>query len=309
MAARAPAPGAHGGDGARLAAVLGIDPDEVLDLSASTNPRAPDVAALAARHLGTLTRYPDPAAAAATTAVAEALGVEGDRVLVTNGGAEAIALVAAELATGWVEEPEFSLYRRHLDAIEADGGRWRSNPNNPRGDLAPAVTTAAVWDEAFYPLATGAWTRGDAERGAVVVGSLTKVFRCPGLRAGYVVGPDAALVDRLRRRQPRWAVNGLAAELVPALIEGADLPAWQRAIVGLRCDLADVLTAAGWAVEAADAPWLLVPDARGLRGDLAAAAILVRDCASFGLPGTVRVGVPDEAGLERLQHALAVGRR
>lgn len=305
----APAPGAHGGDGARLAAVLGIDPDDVLDLSASTNPRAPDVALLASRHLGTLARYPDPGATAATTAVAEALGVDRERVLVTNGGAEAIALVAAELATGWVEEPEFSLYRRHLSAIEAGAGRWRSNPNNPRGALAPPAATAAVWDEAFYPLATGSWTRGDAERGAVVVGSLTKVFRCPGLRAGYVVGPDAALVERLRRRQPRWAVNGLAAALVPALVETADLPAWQRAIVALRADLEDVLTAAGWAVEAADAPWVLVPDAGDLRDHLAAAAILVRDCASFGLAGAARVGVPDEAGLERLQRALAGGRR
>ena len=36
------APGAHGGEGPRLAALLGIDPGEVLDLSQSLNPVAPD---------------------------------------------------------------------------------------------------------------------------------------------------------------------------------------------------------------------------------------------------------------------------
>ena len=45
-----PAPGAHGGDGPRLARALGISPDAVLDLSASLNPCAPDVAGLVARH-------------------------------------------------------------------------------------------------------------------------------------------------------------------------------------------------------------------------------------------------------------------
>ena len=52
----APAPGDHGGDGRRLAAALGIAPDEVLDLSATLNPCAPDVAALAAAHLEELSR-------------------------------------------------------------------------------------------------------------------------------------------------------------------------------------------------------------------------------------------------------------
>ena len=43
-------PPAHGGDGAALAARLGVDPKDVLDLSASLNPVAPDVAPLVAAH-------------------------------------------------------------------------------------------------------------------------------------------------------------------------------------------------------------------------------------------------------------------
>jgi histidinol-phosphate/aromatic aminotransferase/cobyric acid decarboxylase-like protein len=295
-----PAPGPHGGDGTAVASALGVDPASVLDLSVSLNPFAPDVRTLAVRHVDALARYPDPRPATAT--LAAAIGVEADRVVLTNGGSEAIALVAAELGPGWVDEPDFSLYRRHLPAVQAGAPVWRSNPRNPTGELATPGTTAAVWDEAFYPLATGAWTRGDA--GAVVVGSLTKVFACPGLRLGYVLAPDARLTDRLRARQPRWAVNGLAAALVPELLERADLPRWTAGIARLRAELDAVLHAHGLQPRPSDAPFVLVDGAAGLRERLAPLGIVVRDCTSFGLPDCVRVAVPDAGGLARLDAAL-----
>jgi histidinol-phosphate/aromatic aminotransferase/cobyric acid decarboxylase-like protein len=297
----APAPGEHGGDGARLAAALGLDPDEVLDLSASLNPVAPDVAGLAARHLASLRRYPDDGEA--TAALAAAIGVPADRVVLTNGGAEAIALVAAELGAGWVEAPDFSLYERHLPALDRAAGRWRSNPRNPTGELAGPTDDAAVWDEAFYPLATGTWTRGEG----VAVGSLTKLFACPGLRAGYVVAPDASFADAVRHRRPAWSVGGMACAVVPELLAGADLPGWSRAVAGLRAALVALLEEHGLAVRVADAPWVLLDDAGDLRERLASRGILVRDCSSFGLAGTLRIAVPSEPGLARLAGALAGG--
>jgi histidinol-phosphate/aromatic aminotransferase/cobyric acid decarboxylase-like protein len=304
VTAPAPAPGEHGGDGARLAAALGVGPDDVLDLSASLNPCAPDVAVLAARHLGSLRRYPDDGPA--TVTLAGCLGVDPDRVVLTNGGAEAIALVASDVGRGWVEAPDFSLYERHLPALDPAAGRWRSNPRNPTGELAAADDDAAVWDEAFYPLATGEWTRGDAERGAIVVGSLTKLFACPGLRLGYVLAPDAERAERIRRRRPAWAVSGVACALVPELLAAADLAGWSRRVAELRAALVAVLGDHGFTAHAANAPWVLVPEARDLRDRLAAEGVLVRDCASFGLPATVRIAVPDGRGLERLAAALAL---
>ena len=295
-----PPAGPHGGDAVRLARALGVAPTDVLDLSASLNPVAPPPDPVLARHLDAAARYPD--ADEATAAVAAVLGVGRERVLLTNGGSEAIALLAAERPEGWVDEPDFSLYRRHLAAIAPDAPRWRSNPHNPSGALAAPDESAQVWDESFHGLATGRWTRGD--EGAVVVGSLTKVLACPGLRVGYVLAPDAGLVARLAARQPRWAVNGLACAALPELLEAVDLPRVAAEVAGLRGELVAVLRSGGWRPLARDAPWVLVEGAGDLRASLARSAVLVRDCASFGMPGTVRIAVPDERGLERLARAL-----
>jgi histidinol-phosphate/aromatic aminotransferase/cobyric acid decarboxylase-like protein len=288
-----------------LARALGIAPEDVLDLSASLNPMAPDVAAVASRHLGALRRYPDPGAA--TAALATALGVAPERLLLTNGGAEAIALVASALGAGWVDEPDFSLYRRHLPHLDPNAPRWRSNPHNPTGRCAPAGEHADVWDEAFYPLATGRWTSGAAERGSIVLGSLTKLFGCPGLRIGYVLVPGdrTELAVALGEAQPQWSVNSLALAVLPELLAAADLPGWAAAVAARRADLVGVLGAYGLAPLPSDANYVLVPEAAFVRGPLASRGVLVRDCASFGWPDHIRVAVPDEAGLARLAAALA----
>jgi histidinol-phosphate/aromatic aminotransferase/cobyric acid decarboxylase-like protein len=219
------------------------------------------------------------------------MGTNPERLLLTNGGAEAIALVAAERGGGVADEPDFSLLPRR------NGIRWRSNPNNPSGRLAPAHLDADVWDEAFYALATGEWTKGDEH--AVVVGSLTKLFACPGLRLGYVLADD---VERFARRQPEWSVNGLAAAVLPELLDTTDLPGWSKKISDLRADLTGVLAA--FEPQPSDANWVLCADAPRLRERLAPHGVLVRDCASFGLPDHARVAVPDDVGLARLEEAL-----
>lgn len=298
----APAPGEHGGDGARLARALGVAVDEVLDLSASLNPCAPDVPAVVGRHLDRLRRYPD--SSDATRALADAMGVEVERLLLCNGGAEAIALVASVMPVGSVSDPEFSLYRRHLREIRADAPSWRSDPHNPTGVLAALDRRDAVRDEAFYPLTTGRWTRGDEH--AVVVGSLTKLWACPGLRLGYVIAPrdGDALIAELARRQPVWSVSGLASAAVPELLEATDLPAWAGRLAALRRDMVEVLTYAGLIPLPGEAPYVWIPHAAGLRDQLAARGVLVRSGASFGSPDAVRIAVTDESGLERLSDAL-----
>ena len=64
-----------------------------------------------------------------------------------------------------------------------------------------------------------------------------------------------------------------------------------------------MLRAHGYEPQPSDAPWVLV-DAPGLRAQLAPRGIIVRDCTSFGLPTMVRIAVPDDRGLQRLDQEL-----
>lgn len=286
-----PAAGVHGGDGPAVAQALGMAPASLLDLSQNLNPFAPDVGTLITHRLRHVRLYPDPRDA--TDRLAAAMGVASDRLLLTNGGSEAIRLVAAELGGRPRSEPDFALYPR-----DPSGPTWRSDPHSPSGRLAGPTETADVWDEAFYPLATGRWTSG---RAATVVGSLTKTFACPGVRLGYLISDE---VERFARHQARWSVGSLALAVVGDLVDRADLGGWRDRIADARRALTRVFERYGFAVRAAEAPWVLV-EADGLRERLAPAGVLVRDCTSFGLPGLARVAVTDADGLERLAAALA----
>lgn len=307
-ASAVPLPGPHGDDAGAVAAALGVEVSTLLDLATSMNPFAPSVAALAGPHLEALARYPaERDIGVATETLAEAMGVEPGRVLLTNGGSEAIALVAAEVASGWVDEPDFSLYRRHLAHLDPAAPRFRSDPHNPTGALAGPRDRADVWDEAFYPLATGSWTRGDAAQGgALVVGSLTKLFACPGLRLGYVLAPtgNPDILRRLQARQPRWSVNALALAVLPDLLVEADLPRWATSIAGARRELSDLVGRYGLRPRPSAANFILVDGAAGVRDRLATRGVLVRDCTSFGLPDSVRIAVPGPTGIGRLARAL-----
>ncbi len=285
-----PPAGAHGGDAIAVARSLGVDPGELLDLSQSLNPFAIDAAEVVIRHRDAVRRYPDPTDAHA--ALSDVLGVEPGRLLLTNGGSEAIALVAATVGGHPWSEPEFGLHPRH-----PPGPIWRSDPHNPSGALAAADDAAGVWDEAFYPLATGRWTSG---RPGTVVGSLTKVFACPGLRIGYVIDDD---IERFTVDRAHWAVNSLALAALPDLLASADLGRWRSEIAAARHDLGALFTGLGHEIRASDAPWILVRWP-GLRERLAPHGVIVRDCASFGMAEWMRVAVPDAAGRGRLADAL-----
>ncbi|MDI5936041.1 aminotransferase class I/II-fold pyridoxal phosphate-dependent enzyme [Halomonas kalidii] len=155
----------HGGQAATLLARFGLPADrELLDFSANINPLGPP-AWLAERLLAALdglARYPDPDYREAREAIAAAEGVTPAQVLPTNGGAEAIFLVAAAHAGGRaaVVEPTFSEYARAcrqygltvdarflesqrfaldeaaaLEAVARNDVLFLCRPNNPTGTL------------------------------------------------------------------------------------------------------------------------------------------------------------------------------
>lgn len=298
--------GDHGGDGLSVARQLDIPAEQIIDLSASLNPFAPDITDIAARALASLGRYPN--AQRATDALAEAVGVDAERLVLTNGGAEAIALVAAYLVDGAVVEPAFSLYRRHLrTGDDSSCGTWKANPSSPLGRFADRDDRATVWDEAFWPMTTGTWTRGDGD--AWRIGSLTKLWACPGLRLGYVIAPTAAAARSVVERQPKWSVNGLATEMLVPLLEQENLVATAARVGAHRAAFAEQLSDLGFSVLPGAAPWVLLAATPGLRSDLAPSGVVVRDCASFGLSGVHRLALPRLADLDRVLTVLATTAR
>lgn len=293
--------GPHGGDAFALARALGVEPVKILDLSASLNPFAPPLDDVLTNVGRQLHRYPDDAEA--TELLANAMDVPADRVVLTNGGAEAIALVAALEPSGDVIDPEFSLYRRHLKKVKTGAPRWRSNPSNPLGRRAAPDETAAVWDEAFWPMTTGTWTRGDDSSWRL--GSLTKLWACPGVRAGYAIAPTADDAQRLEALRPRWSVNAIALQTIIDLLPSTDLPGWSRRIHERRMEMQRSLGDRGLKVQETEANWLLVRSEIDLRTELLPFGILVRDCSSFGLTDTYRIAVCSEDEQERLETALS----
>ena len=96
----------------------------------------------------------------------------------------------------------------------------------------------------------------------------------------------------------------MACAVLPELVALAEPPGWTGAIARARTELAAVLADHGLTARPSDSPWVLVPDAAGLRDALALRAVVVRDCSSFGMPDHVRIAVPDGVGLDRLDRAL-----
>ncbi len=289
----------HGGRVAAAADELGCGVDDVLDLSSTLNHFGPDVTTLVATLGRHAVYYPDPTRA--TAVLSAELGVEPGRLVVTNGAAEAIVMLTRLFPGGDVRELEFGLYRKHLSEVRAGAPRWRTNPSSPLGELAASDATAEFWDESHYPMATGRWTRGDD---AWVITSLTKVWRCAGLRLGFVIAPSDDDAERLRRAQPEWSVNGIALAAVESLLGLTDLEGWRDAIARNRSSLVDVLRARGLDARETDAGWALVDDGADVVEPLFRQRVLVRELANYGLPGVVRIAVPDDRGLERLEAAL-----
>lgn len=198
------------------------------------------------------------------------------------------------------------------------------NPNNPTGHyfqpaeivslLAALPETLLVIDEAYV-----AFTRGDTppapdqalvpllDSGRVVLlRSMTKDYALAGLRLGYALG-SPAVVDALRRARPPWSVNAFAqlaglASLADDQHLARSRVAAQDAVVYLR----EGLGKAGYRVFPTQANFLLVEvgNAPAIRRRLLAEGLVVRDCASFGLPNIIRVAARPIAECERLVAAM-----
>ncbi len=101
------------------------------------------------------------------------------------------------------------------------------NPNNPTGVLIPREeieylihkhkNTCFVVDESYLPFVENAHEISFVSQvhnsNLVVLSSMSKIFRIPGLRTGFLSG-DSALVNKVMAYYQPWSVNSLAQEVI-----------------------------------------------------------------------------------------------
>ena len=233
---------------------------------------------------------------------------------------------AAELAGALVQIWESCVEDGFVPVAEATRKRLQSlrpriaflcQPNNPTGTVYPldaikawsaaSPHTLFVVDEAYLAFAAGVTSTLvlDAPN-VLVLRSMTKDYALAGLRLGYAVGPEP-LVSAVASMRPPWNVNAYAqAAGVAALDDDVFLRDTLSALRHEKDRLTRAIAEIGFEVLPSEVHFFLVNVGCGadVRVALLREAILVRDCASFGLPQYVRIAPRRSEENDRLVAAL-----
>ncbi|MEE8418732.1 MAG: histidinol-phosphate transaminase [Dehalococcoidales bacterium] len=182
-------------------------------------------------------------------------------------------------------------------------GVFICNPNNPSGSylsrqqitdiLDACPETLVVIDEAYISFVADSWSSLDLiERdNLIIVRSMTKDFALAGLRLGYAVAHQD-IIDVLGRVRPPWSVNALAQQAGIAVLKDYDrLETAGREILKAKQFLVDEFSGLGFSLVPSRTHFFLMKVTRpgDFRTALLKQGLLVRDCASFGLPEYVRI--------------------
>ena len=194
------------------------------------------------------------------------------------------------------------------------------NPNNPTGKylneddvcrIADALPqdSLLLLDEAYLPFVDTRWNSLPLlDLGNVaLLRSMTKDYALTALRLGYMLAPPD-VVERVRSQQHSWSVNALAqAAGIDALADERHVEDGRKAVQAAKRYLTGELDVLGlrYAPSAANFVLVKVGEAKTLRRALLERhGIIVRDCASFGLPDHIRIGIRTKEDCKRLVAAL-----
>lgn len=221
-------------------------------------------------------------------------------------------------------DENFAVTERILDDITPGlDAVYLCSPNNPTGrTIAPAllreiaarcaeIGARLVVDECFLDFVPGGETLApclDAFPSLVLLRAYTKMYAVPGVRFGWCMTADAALIEGLYRAGQPWNVSVMAQACAVACA-GAREYAKQTAqrIAAERVRLSAALTARGLWVCPGEANFLLFRSAdTDLPERLAQRGVLIRDCANYrGLGrGYYRTAVKTQTESAALLHAL-----
>jgi len=273
--------------------------------------------------------------------------------LLGNGASELIDLVVRDARPGpWKPGPATSQYMEYERAATAYGRQtvpWDDpdapltclvNPNNPTGDwwtrdrvlshierYCNDGSTVLV-DESMLMWHGPQWRdhsllsamdqlgelRSSRDIRVWIMHSWTKIWSCPGLRLGSVIGPSAADVSRLKRVQVPWSVNTPALAFLGEAVKDtaymeevwAVTPGWRAHLVaGLERDHPE------WSVHGEPfLSWVWVDtgsEATALDAvaKARAAGLPIRHGApGFAQPECIRIGVREPGVVDQLLAAI-----
>jgi histidinol-phosphate aminotransferase len=192
------------------------------------------------------------------------------------------------------------------------------NPNNPTGHylskadikaiLSAAGNSLVVLDEAYINFVARPWSSINLihESNLVILRSMTKDYGLTGLRLGYTMARKD-IISVLRRVCPPWNVNSAAQKAGLAVLEADGFLEKSRKRINIAGEyLIRELARLGFPSAPSAANFFLVKvgDGRSFRQTLLKQGILVRDCASFGLPEYVRIAPRTLTDCRKLMRTL-----
>lgn len=198
------------------------------------------------------------------------------------------------------EENEFAVTEEFIDAVTPETDiAFLCQPNNPTGQVTPPAlverlvrrcaecSAVLVVDECFLDFLPDrdAWTAKQLLRDApqlIILKAFTKLYAMAGVRLGYALCGDAALLEKMRGAGQPWAVSSLAqAAGLAALQETAYAGAVRALIAEQRPRMAAGLRALGLRVMDGQANYLLFRATPDFGEKLRRRGAVVRSCANY----------------------------
>lgn len=198
------------------------------------------------------------------------------------------------------EENEFAVTEEFIDAVTPETDIvFLCQPNNPTGQVTPPALVerlvrrcaecgaVLVVDECFLDFLPDrdALTAKQLLRDApqlIILKAFTKLYAMAGVRLGYALCGDAALLEKMRGAGQPWAVSSLAqAAGLAALQETAYAGAVRALIAEQRPRMAAGLRALGLRVMDGQANYLLFRATPDFGEKLRRRGAVVRSCANY----------------------------
>lgn len=223
------------------------------------------------------------------------------------------------------EEDHFTLTSRYLEELTGDLDLvFLCSPDNPTGQCIDEILLREiiercekngirlVLDECFFDFTEDApWIHHEFfvkdHRMLFLLRAFTKMFSIPGVRSGYGVCSDTALLDRMKEARQPWPVSIPAQEAGVAALKDDLLPAATRLLIAEeRRHLMEEFGRLGIRYYPADANYILFYSEIDWYEEMKQEGFLIRDCCNYrGLgKGYYRIAVKGREDNERLLAAF-----